>query len=156
MSAESRIWSSRLHSGDVFSWSCQKHLFTQYLIWAAPHLAVKLFISQMSLEHRLSALLQLHLNSRLNTWLQWIAQTKLQDGTRSKKGYGATYIRALTVLTNWIVPHVRMFQTVLMHWRLGEIVNFFEEHIFMLFPERKPLTFFWLIDEACYIGLNWQ
>ena len=67
-----------------------------------------------------------------------------------QKGYGATYIRALTVLTNWIVPHVRMFPTVFMHWRLGEIVNYFEEHIFMLFPERKPMTFFWLIDEACY------
>ena len=32
----------------------------------------------MSLEHRLSALLQLHLHSRLNTWLQWIGQGQLQ------------------------------------------------------------------------------
>ena len=28
----------------------------------------------MKMEHRLSALLQLHLHARLNTWLQWIGQ----------------------------------------------------------------------------------
>ena len=31
------------------------------------------------LEHRLSALIQLHLYSRLKTWLQWIGQRQLQD-----------------------------------------------------------------------------
>ena len=34
-------------------------------------------------EHCLSALLQLHLHSRLNTWLHWIGQRQLQDGTRN-------------------------------------------------------------------------
>ena len=36
-----------------------------------------------ALEHRLSALLQLHLHSRLNTWLQWIGQIPLQDDARN-------------------------------------------------------------------------
>ena len=34
------------------------------------------------LEHRLSALLQLHLHSRLNNWLQGIRQRQPQDSTR--------------------------------------------------------------------------
>ena len=37
----------------------------------------------MQLEHRLSALLRLHLHSRLSTWLQWIGPKQLQDETRS-------------------------------------------------------------------------
>ena len=40
-------------------------------------------ITQMYLEHRLSALLQLHLRYRLNIWLQWIGQRKLQGDTRN-------------------------------------------------------------------------
>ena len=54
----------------------------------------------MQLEHRLSALLQLHLHSQLNTWLQWIGQRQLQDETRSiyVLGLGASYIRELTVI----------------------------------------------------------
>ena len=43
----------------------------------------KLVITQMKLEHGLSALLQLHLHSRLDTWLQWIGQRQLQDKTRN-------------------------------------------------------------------------
>ena len=39
----------------------------------------------MQLEHPLLALLQLHLHSRLNTWLQWIGQRQLQDETRNIK-----------------------------------------------------------------------
>ena len=35
----------------------------------------------MKLEHRLSARLQQHLHSWLNTWLQWIGQGQLQDET---------------------------------------------------------------------------
>ena len=38
-------------------------------------------ITQMQLEHRLSALLQLQFHSRLNTQLKWIGQRKLQDDT---------------------------------------------------------------------------
>ena len=59
----------------------------------------------MELDHRLSALLQLHLHSRLNTWLWWIAQWQLQDETRniSVFGFDATYIRSFTaVLSQWI------------------------------------------------------
>ena len=40
----------------------------------------------MKLEHRLPVLLQLHRHSRLNTWLQWIAQSQL------------LHIKGLTVL----------------------------------------------------------
>ena len=48
----------------------------------------------------LSALLQLHLHSQLNTWLQWIGQRQLQDETRNTyvwRWLGASYIRELTV-----------------------------------------------------------
>ena len=52
------------------------------------------------MEHRLSALLQLHLHSQLNTWLQWIGLTPLQEETRNiyVLGFGATYTRGFTVL----------------------------------------------------------
>ena len=52
----------------------------------------------MLLEHNLSALLQLH--SQLNTWLQWLMQKQLQDKTRNIQslGFGASYIRDLTVI----------------------------------------------------------
>ena len=58
----------------------------------------------MQLKHRLSALLQLHLHSRLNTWLQWIGQRRLQDEMRIILGIRASYIRDFTVtplLTHW-------------------------------------------------------
>ena len=53
----------------------------------------------MQLEHRLSALLQLHLHSLLNVWVQWIVQKQVQYETRNIKvlQFGATYIRNLTV-----------------------------------------------------------
>ena len=41
--------------------------------------ARNLLITQMQLEHRLSALPQLHLYSPLYTWLQWIGQRQQQD-----------------------------------------------------------------------------
>ena len=44
--------------------------------------AMKLSITQMYLGHRLTALLQLHLHSRLDIWLQGIRQRKPQDSTR--------------------------------------------------------------------------
>ena len=54
----------------------------------------------MKLEHRLSALLQLHLHSRLNTWLQRVGQRRLQDEMRiiSNLGFGASYIKDSTVI----------------------------------------------------------
>ena len=57
-------------------------------------------ITQMYLEHRMSALLQLHLHSRLNTWLQCIGQSQLQDEARNIKllGFGAPYIKRLTIV----------------------------------------------------------
>ena len=39
-------------------------------------------ITQLQLEHRLSALLQLHIHSWQNTWFQWIRQRQLQDGAK--------------------------------------------------------------------------
>ena len=57
----------------------------------------------MLLEHRLSALLQLHLHSRLNIWLQWIRQRQLQDEKRSiyVLWFGASYIRDFMVFTSY-------------------------------------------------------
>ena len=54
----------------------------------------------MLLEHCRSALLQLHLNSRLNNWLQLIGQRQLlyEMGNIYVLEFGATYIRDLTVL----------------------------------------------------------
>ena len=56
----------------------------------------------------LSALLQLHLHSRLNTWLQWIGQYQLQDETRNIKllGFGAPYIwRVDGIYNSWVIMH---------------------------------------------------
>ena len=49
--------------------------------------------------HRLSALLQLHLHSRFNTWLQSIGQRQLQHETRNIKVlvFGASYVRDFTI-----------------------------------------------------------
>ena len=53
----------------------------------------------MKLEHRLSALLQLHLHSRLNTWLQWIGQRHLQDETGNIFfWFGEPYTGGFTVI----------------------------------------------------------
>ena len=51
------------------------------------------------MEQRLSALLQLHLHSRLDIWLQRIRQRKPQGSTRIflVLEFGASYIRDLTV-----------------------------------------------------------
>ena len=48
----------------------------------------------------MSALLQLHLHSRLNTWLRYIAPRQLQNETRNNKvlRFGVAYIRGLMVL----------------------------------------------------------
>ena len=56
----------------------------------------------MYLEHRLSVLLQLHLSSGLNTWLQWIGQRQKSDETRNIKvlGLGASYIRDSMVINS--------------------------------------------------------
>ena len=55
----------------------------------------------MLLEHRLSALLQLHLHSPLNTWLQYVAQRQLQAESRSiwVFRFSASYIRDFTVIS---------------------------------------------------------
>ena len=56
-----------------------------------------MLITQM-LEQRLSALLQLHLHSRLNTLLHWIRERQLQDETRNiyVLEFGAPDISGLT------------------------------------------------------------
>ena len=57
------------------------------------------WITQILLEHRLSALLQLYLHSRLNTWLRWIGQRRLQDDMRIIQVLGivASYIRCVPI-----------------------------------------------------------
>ena len=53
----------------------------------------------IAVEHLLSALLQLHLHSGLNTWLQWIGQRELQNERRNiwVWGFRAPYVRDLMV-----------------------------------------------------------
>ena len=73
---------------------------------------VKLLITQMQLEHRLSALLQLHLHSQLNTWLQWIEQRQLLGDTRNIEvlGLGATYTRGFTI--HFMSSHSKSFENL--------------------------------------------
>ena len=54
----------------------------------------------MQLKHRLSAMLQLHLHSPLNTWFQSIGWRQLEDETRNIKvlWFGASYIKGLMLL----------------------------------------------------------
>ena len=82
----------------------------------------------------MSALLQLHLHSRLNTWLQWTGHRQLHDETRNIEvlGFVATYTRGLTVVSVWMVifiylqkrgKHLDMMEGVLEHilnekWRI--------------------------------------
>ena len=56
---------------------------------------------------------QLHLHSRLNTWLQWIEQWQLQVGTRniSVLRFGVAYIRGLTVIMT-DVDKINRYQTL--------------------------------------------
>ena len=58
----------------------------------------------MLFEHSLPALLQLHLHSRLNTWLQYNTYRQLEDkmGNISVLWFGASYIRDLTVIHSWV------------------------------------------------------
>ena len=54
----------------------------------------------------LSAPLQLHLHSQLNTWLQWVERRQLREDTRNiwTLGFGAIYTRGFMVialLTHW-------------------------------------------------------
>ena len=61
--------------------------------------------------NHLSALLQLHLNFRLNIWLQWTGQRQLQDRTRiiSVLGFVASYITDVMVceIMNISQPYCR-------------------------------------------------
>ena len=71
----------------------------------------------MSLEHRLSALLQLHLHSRLKIWLPGIRQRQPQVSTRIFYvfGFGAFYIRDLTVPVNVLNPSRSPFPKIHEH-----------------------------------------
>ena len=72
----------------------------------------------MQLEHRLLALLQLHLHSPLNTWLQYIAQRQLQAKMRNIQvvRFGKSYIRDLTVLAGiWTKPIPYWSNTFIIH-----------------------------------------
>ena len=67
----------------------------------------------MSLEHRLSALLQLHLHSELNTGLQWTGQRQLQDETRN------------IVFRDWV-------RLILENWRYVVLVFMETQHALLL------------------------
>ena len=61
-----------------------------------------------------SALLQLHLHSRLNIWLQGIRQRQAHDSARIFEGleFDASYIRDLTVFTISIIPPYITIQVI--------------------------------------------
>ena len=86
------------------------------------------------MEHRLSALLQLHLQYGLNTWLQWLGQRQLQDEARniSVLGFGATYIRDLTVI-RVITPGSPTSVEIFVFWEKNRCVWFLLFHCLICF-----------------------
>ena len=91
-------------------------------------------------------LLQLHLHSQLNTWLQWIGQMQLQGETTITliSGFGAAYIGDFTVYA--ILFHSKLWadaecmaamQYTLLHIKLREICS-----------HRPPVVF-----HFCYRGV---
>ena len=58
-------------------------------------------ISRTLVRNKIGDHSDVRLHSQLNTWLQWIRQIRLQDATRNIPvlGFGATYIRELTVIS---------------------------------------------------------
>ena len=91
------------------------------------------------MEHRLSALLQLHLHSQLDTWLQWIGQRPLQEWTRNIQvlGFGATYTRGFMVLCFVLLdlgikrfnPHLRFGTEANPCGRVGTFQNVWPAYI---------------------------
>ena len=79
----------------------------------------------MYLEHRLSALLQLHLHSRLNTWLQWNGQRQLQGktGNISVLGFGASYIRCFAVVYWAIYVSPGLFDLCVFAHLIGKVYS---------------------------------
>ena len=80
----------------------------------------------MKLEHRLSALLQLHLHSQLNTWLQWIERRQPQEDTRNiwVSGFGATYTRGFTVVVVMLVYMLQNWAWLLVPFLSNVIYKF--------------------------------
>ena len=62
----------------------------------------------MQLEHRLSALLQLHLHSRLSNWLHWIGKRQLNDETGNIK-FGDLMPLILEISWYIFLSHVTIF-----------------------------------------------
>ena len=76
---------------------------------------------------RLSALLQLHLHSRLNIWLQWIRQRQPQDNTRIlwELGFSASYISDLTVCIIFMIVTAKRAAHLKPRIAWGNIVSLF-------------------------------
>ena len=75
-------------------------------------------------------MLQLHLHSPLNTWLQYIAQRQLQAETRNIRvfGFGATYIRDLTVYSE--TNSIQHVSTGCMgHWTGSSLIQMMVGHL---------------------------
>ena len=107
----------------------------------------------------LSALLQLHLHSRLNAWLQWIRHRQLQDKTRSVYFLGDLVCHILEVWRTiytiqlvrscalWfvyliVVPRkcmrfVNRFYTGIRHWQFGNRKNIVENDLYMTTTEQN-------------------
>ena len=74
---------SRTEDNTAYRYRALLGNFLETSILDATYLAIRLLITQMQLEHCISALLQLHLHPWANTWLQWIGQRLLQDERRN-------------------------------------------------------------------------
>ena len=108
----------------------------------------------MKLEHRLSALLQIHLHSWLNTRLQWIGHRHLQDQTRTNYvfEFDATSIGGLTVSFQ---PHVYelTFSIFPRHWNW---VDYWEWPLRKTWRKSKQHIYSFYIIPADFLPVRYQ
>ena len=103
----------------------------------------------MSLEHRLSALLQLHLHSRLNTWLHWIGQRQLQDEARNIPvcWFGESYIRYFTV-RSWL------YLCSTSAWHVMPVILY--KQTLCLLSQRHEYSKRWCVSPVCIRNPRWS
>ena len=94
-------------------------------LWYKAHLSRQYIFWSLRCSWSLSALLQLHLHSPINTWLQWIGQRQLQDETRNVWAlvFGATYTGGLTVC-NANRPDHCWFKRAILHRDGGRLLQY--------------------------------
>ena len=124
------------------------------LISVAHWLPTKLLITQM-LEHRLSALLQLHLHSRPNAWLQRIGRRQLHDetGNISVLGFDESYIRGLTVQCSFhgdMCTCTRVHAQMQVAKQISYLLNhWYDECIFITFIILNDTVYLSVLSHFC-------